>query len=175
MRGIMRVSRIKQLDHKHLYVLSVMLFLGVIGTYAYALHDITPEASSSTTAAATSSNPPLLGVKMPINSEEAARKVAESQNPDGAILKVQTVHKSNGLTYQVLFTDGSSVEVLAADGTIVNPDKPLDNQPSDQPTAETPAEETPPADETPTEETPEEEPEPTPDGSSTDNSPHSDV
>lgn len=152
--GSMKARRITQHKTKHLYALSALLFLGIVGTYAYTFGTFSKKdaALSSTTESQTgpTSVPEMVDV-------EGAREIAQAQKPGVTVTKVDSVPVNGQITtYTVHFTDGTKLDVAAEDGAIVKKGETQtaseNTQPSDTsststattPTSTTP---TPPADE----------------------------
>jgi len=137
---------------KHLYILASILFVAIVGMFGFTLTKVspstTPLSNISHETKAEAGVPAKLGT--PVDSM-GAREIAQAQNPDSTVAKVETVPTPNGATtYNVVFTDGSSVRVDGADGAVIKdkdpeqataPDtstteQPPDTKPADPPTDE---------------------------------------
>jgi hypothetical protein len=114
----MKARRITHYKTKHLYVLSAILFLGIVGTYAYTFGtfsggDDTLSSVSSGTAPEQANSPEPVDV-------EGAREIAQAQKPGVSVTKVEPVPVNGQITtYTVHFTDGTKVDIAAEDGAIV--------------------------------------------------------
>jgi hypothetical protein len=163
MRGRLHAPRIGHMHNKHLYAVSGLLFLASVATFVYAFDVTKSDVPSSLSTSANHPNISIPEIKMPVNSTSAAQKIAEAHKPGERVVKVEAVQNNNQLAYQVVFSDGSKVEISAEDGSVVSEaevNEPL-NQPASGGTV--PEETQPTTDEQPPiEEEPAESPEETP-------------
>lgn len=142
----MKVSRSSEPNNKHLYALSAVLFLGIIGTFAYALGRVkSNDQPPSSSIKSTNAEPEILQPGQPIDTEEA-REIALTQKPDGVVARVEPKPQTG--TVSVQFTDGTKLEI-ANDGSVVQPEetKPEPSAPTQTPDSTTvqPEESTPPS------------------------------
>lgn len=135
MRG-MSISRISHSKNKHLYALSGLLFLGIIGTYAFAFGTVTKsENPANSTANSFDDNSSLPGLATPV-SKDAAQKIAQAQKPGSTVEKVEAISGHGTITtYNVHFTDGTKVQI-AADGAVMDTTEPETNPQADSPKGE---------------------------------------
>jgi uncharacterized membrane protein YkoI len=73
---------------------------------------------------------------------DQAKEIALAQNPGGIISKIELVSEGDKVTYRVLFADGSSIHIAAADGVIVRREEKAPGQKPGSNTMGNPAPET---------------------------------
>jgi len=152
----MKTRRITQHRTKHLYALSALLLLGIVGTYAYTFGKISDGDSKLSNATTETTKPTLPdNLNQPVD-VDGAREIAQAQKPGVAVSRIDSAPVNGVTTYSIHFTDGTKVDVNATDGAIVKEGGPAtssENTDTSTTSPTTPTEPTPTPGDTPTEPT----------------------